>query len=270
MLAAGGSGRDLTKGRRRDQGAVKISCARQDPNARNCHGYRKFVRRSTLENPANGCGTLPLASLCTCHAWLADTNIVHKLRCPSVVALRQSGSFSAAMQVPEGRHHRDPLHHRTGRVVWRRAGQGWQCSPQSACCAGAPLRSCHSYNSMQQCIIRHVVFVWLFGKADGGKSGQHWSEKIYSNWTLCWATVILMGWDARQFMVVVCGWQVPPQTMGRDMQLLLDSTVGSDVTFLVEDERMQAHRIILQAASFPYPILSGRNGLDWAISAFCV
>jgi hypothetical protein len=26
----------------------------QDPNARNCHGYRKFVRRSTLENPANG------------------------------------------------------------------------------------------------------------------------------------------------------------------------------------------------------------------------
>ena len=48
-------GRDLTKGRRRDQGAVKISCARQDPNARNCHGYRKFVKRSVLENPANGC-----------------------------------------------------------------------------------------------------------------------------------------------------------------------------------------------------------------------
>ena len=47
-------GRDLTKGRRRDQGAVKISCARQDPNARNCHGYRKFVKRSVLENPANG------------------------------------------------------------------------------------------------------------------------------------------------------------------------------------------------------------------------
>mmetsp|Transcript_18349 Transcript_18349/g.51426 ORF Transcript_18349/g.51426 Transcript_18349/m.51426 type:complete len:563 (-) Transcript_18349:62-1750(-) len=44
----------LTKGRRRDQGAVKISCARQDPNARNCHGYRKFVKRSMLENPDNG------------------------------------------------------------------------------------------------------------------------------------------------------------------------------------------------------------------------
>ena len=45
---------NLTKGRRRDQGAVKISCARQDPNARNCHGYRKFVKRSVLENPAAG------------------------------------------------------------------------------------------------------------------------------------------------------------------------------------------------------------------------
>ncbi len=33
-----GQGRDLTKGRTREAGAVKISCARQDPNARNCHG----------------------------------------------------------------------------------------------------------------------------------------------------------------------------------------------------------------------------------------
>ena len=33
---------------------MKISCARQDPNARNCHGYRKFVKRSVLENPQNG------------------------------------------------------------------------------------------------------------------------------------------------------------------------------------------------------------------------
>lgn len=48
------SGRDITKGRQRDQGAVKISCARQDPNARNCHGYRKFVRRSVLEAPNSG------------------------------------------------------------------------------------------------------------------------------------------------------------------------------------------------------------------------
>ncbi len=63
-------GRDLTKGRRRDQGAVKISCARQDPNARNCHGYRKFVKRSVLENPANGCAQLlpeiPCMSVLVC------------------------------------------------------------------------------------------------------------------------------------------------------------------------------------------------------------
>ena len=26
----------------------------QDPNARNCHGYRKFVKRSVLENPNSG------------------------------------------------------------------------------------------------------------------------------------------------------------------------------------------------------------------------
>ena len=47
-------GRHLTKGRKLEQGAVKISCARSDPNARNCHGYRKFIKRSTLENPDNG------------------------------------------------------------------------------------------------------------------------------------------------------------------------------------------------------------------------
>ena len=28
--------------------------AAQDPNARNCHGYRKFVKRSVLESPNNG------------------------------------------------------------------------------------------------------------------------------------------------------------------------------------------------------------------------
>ena len=32
---------------------MQPACA-QDPNARNCHGYRKFVKRSVLENPANG------------------------------------------------------------------------------------------------------------------------------------------------------------------------------------------------------------------------
>ncbi|GMH40661.1 hypothetical protein BSKO_08565 [Bryopsis sp. KO-2023] len=48
------SKRDWFKGRARDAGAVKISCARQDPTARNCHGYRKFVKRSILEDPSKG------------------------------------------------------------------------------------------------------------------------------------------------------------------------------------------------------------------------
>ena len=48
------SGRDIMKGRQRHDGAVKISCARQDPNARNCHGYRKFVKKAVLEDPARG------------------------------------------------------------------------------------------------------------------------------------------------------------------------------------------------------------------------
>lgn len=48
------NGRDITKGRHREDGAVKISCARQDPNARNCHGYRKFVKKSVLEDPSRG------------------------------------------------------------------------------------------------------------------------------------------------------------------------------------------------------------------------
>ena len=31
-----------------------MRCCAQDPNARNCHGYRKFVKRSVLESPNNG------------------------------------------------------------------------------------------------------------------------------------------------------------------------------------------------------------------------
>lgn len=54
LVDQSGRGHDITKGRRRDQGAVKISCARQDPNARNCHGYRKFVKKSILEDPGRG------------------------------------------------------------------------------------------------------------------------------------------------------------------------------------------------------------------------
>jgi speckle-type POZ protein len=54
LVDQSGRGGDVAKGRRRDQGAVKISCARQDPNARNCHGYRKFVKKALLEDPGRG------------------------------------------------------------------------------------------------------------------------------------------------------------------------------------------------------------------------
>ena len=54
LVDQNGNGRHITKGRQREQGAVKISCARQDPTARNCHGYRKFVRRSVLEQQGSG------------------------------------------------------------------------------------------------------------------------------------------------------------------------------------------------------------------------
>lgn len=54
LVDQSGNGRHITKGRQREQGAVKISCARQDPQARNCHGYRKFVRRSVLEASGSG------------------------------------------------------------------------------------------------------------------------------------------------------------------------------------------------------------------------
>lgn len=62
-----GQGRDLTKGRTREAGAVKISCARQDPNARNCHGYRKFVKVSSClgMHPEHACCTSQLLFVCS-------------------------------------------------------------------------------------------------------------------------------------------------------------------------------------------------------------
>ncbi len=56
----------MTKGRTREAGAVKISCARLDPNARNCHGYRKFVKRSILEDPSKVRGAAPRCSVAMC------------------------------------------------------------------------------------------------------------------------------------------------------------------------------------------------------------
>jgi speckle-type POZ protein len=86
-----GQGRDLTKGRTRDAGAVKISCARQDPNARNCHGYRKFVKRTILEDPSKG--------------YLMNDTIIIKYTIELVVSSggalsRGTGSKSELVKVP--------------------------------------------------------------------------------------------------------------------------------------------------------------------------
>jgi hypothetical protein len=82
-----GQGRDLTKGRTRDVGAVKISCARQDPNARNCHGYRKFVKRSILEDPARG--------------YLANDTIIIKYTIELVVSSGGALSRNGGLPKPE-------------------------------------------------------------------------------------------------------------------------------------------------------------------------
>lgn len=133
LVDQSGRGQDVAKGRRRDQGAVKISCARQDPNARNCHGYRKFVKKSLLEDPARGL--------------LVNDTIIIKYQIELVVST--GGALS---------RHTNPV----------------KQQPQIS---------------------------------------------------------------------------VPPPSLGADLASLLDTGVGADVTFEVDDEQMPAHKIILQARS---------------------
>lgn len=133
LVDQSGHGHDISKGRRRDQGAVKISCARQDPNARNCHGYRKFVKKSILEDPGRGL--------------LVNDTIVIRYQIELVVS--------------------------TGGALSR------QTNP------------------------------------------------------------------AKQLPSI----SVPPSSLGYDLSSLLESGVGSDVAFEVDNERMNAHKIILQARS---------------------
>lgn len=132
LVDQSGRGQDISKGRRRDQGAVKISCARQDPNARNCHGYRKFVKKSLLEDPQRGL--------------LVNDTIVIRYQIELVVS--SGGALSRSTSKP-------------------------------------PVPQIH----------------------------------------------------------------VPPPNLGLDLASLLQSGVGSDVTFEVEGDAMEAHKIILQARS---------------------
>ena len=133
LVDQSGRGQDVAKGRRRDQGAVKISCARQDPNARNCHGYRKFVKKTILEDPGRGL--------------LVNDTLIIRYQIELVVS--------------------------TGGALSRHAN-ATKLPPQIA---------------------------------------------------------------------------VPSPSLGADLASLLDTGVGADVTFEVDDEQMPAHKIILQARS---------------------
>ena len=62
--------------------------------------------------------------------------------------------------------------------------------------------------------------------------------------------------------------QVPPPTLGNDLALLLESGSHSDVTFKVEDESMEAHRIMLTTRSPVFhALLSGdmREGKEGVV-----
>ena len=111
--------RDITKGRQREQGAVKISCERQDPNARNCHGYRKFVRRSVLEAPNSG--------------YLVDDTIVIRYEIDLVVtsggALNKSSQQTQSFVVDIGKHTHNMGEHLVKLLPpsqsWRKRERGW-------------------------------------------------------------------------------------------------------------------------------------------------
>lgn len=63
-------GGDVSKGRRRDQARSRSPVPRADPQARNCHGYRKFVKRSVLEDLGAACWwATPLSSATTSSWW---------------------------------------------------------------------------------------------------------------------------------------------------------------------------------------------------------
>ena len=62
--------------------------------------------------------------------------------------------------------------------------------------------------------------------------------------------------------------QVPPPTLGNDLALLLETGSHSDVTFKVEDESMEAHRIMLTSRSPVFhALLSGemREGKEGVV-----
>lgn len=221
----------MAKGRRRDQGAVKISCARQDPNARNCHGYRKFVKKSVLEDPqvlgagwgvlrvgwgvagcSGGGSTVP----CAIRTWpthpppppnrrlpqrglLVNDTIVIRYQIELVVssggALSRSSSKPPLPQVRQG----------GAGVAASRAAPLAVWLPRAArlaCCGWPQLPPCPPLPCPHHLLPRPAPQI-----------------------------------------------HVPPQSLGLDLASLLQSGQGSDIAFEVEGEAMAAHKIILQARS---------------------
>ena len=60
-------------------------------------------------------------------------------------------------------------------------------------------------------------------------------------------------------MICICIIQVPPQSFGKEFGQLLESGEHADVTFKVEDETMNAHRLLLSTRS---PVFAGMLRAD--------
>ena len=231
-----GRGQDITKGRRRDQGAVKISCMRQDPNARNCHGYRKFVKKSVLEDPQVRCAVLSWLRYCRRCVGAEAASGWGRKKPPGGGVW---GSTPAAASAPGGvrgvpvcwskavRSTRllDSTGGMKAPVVVARCGDQLLGRAPHPRCALAP-GPCPSPPLVQRgllvndtIVIRYQIelVVSTGGALSRGHTGKH-VPQIF----------------------------VPPPSLGPELGTLLESGTGSDVTFQVEDESMAAHKIILQ------------------------
>jgi hypothetical protein len=122
-----GQGRDLTKGRTREAGAVKISCARQVRRRRRC--CLAAARRRRLALPARAVPALPaaLAHLGTAAARRPPGTArppagPQRAQLPRLPQVRQAlDPGGARAWLPAQRHARHPLHHRARSLLGRRA-----------------------------------------------------------------------------------------------------------------------------------------------------
>ncbi|KAG2585114.1 BTB/POZ and MATH domain-containing protein 1-like isoform X1 [Panicum virgatum] len=115
--------------------------------------------------------------------------------------------------------------------------------------------------------VKTICQVFLQGRG-GEPSFSHEKKlvKVYSDSedSNCWgwnqflkrsvleSTYLSNGWVTFLCSIIVLGDEtiiVPPSNIGSDLSLLLDRKVGTDVSFIVKGETIQAHRAILAARS---------------------